>query len=73
MSSVHRPGRLRARFRSVAAYFREHRAEMVALTEILTDLRGPDRRLRYADTCPDHDIQAHAEQLADLFERAISR
>lgn len=113
-------GRLRARFCSIAAYLREHRAELVALTEILTNLRDSDGRLRYgdsfnepyhqrleetfrtgqdsgelrpfdarvmavtvqaaidsmvayADTHPDHDIAAHAEQLAELFERAIRR
>jgi TetR/AcrR family fatty acid metabolism transcriptional regulator len=112
-------GRLRARFRSIAAYASGHRAEMVALTEILTNLRDADGRLRYgdsfnepyyqrleetfrggqesgelcsfdprvmavtvqaaidsmiayADTHPDHDIETHADELANLFERAIS-
>ncbi|MEQ3548988.1 TetR/AcrR family transcriptional regulator [Pseudonocardia nematodicida] len=113
-------GRLRARFCSIAEYLRAHRAEMVALTEVLTNLRDADGTPRYgdsfnepyyqrleetfragqesgelrdfdarvmavtvqaaidamvayADTHPDHDITAHAEQLAELFERAIAR
>ncbi|WP_231974105.1 TetR/AcrR family transcriptional regulator [Pseudonocardia sp. HH130630-07] len=113
-------GRLGARFRSIATYANAHRAEMVALTEILSHLRDADGRLRYgdafnepyyqrleetfrggqesgelcsfdprvmavtvqaaidsmiayADTHPDHDVEAHGAELARTFERAISR
>jgi len=112
--------RLRARFRSIAAYLQAHPAQMVALTEVLTGMRDADGRPRYGDAfnepyhrgleeeCgsgqdsaelrefdvrvmavtvqaaiesmvayahshPGHDIAAHAEQLAELFARAVRR
>lgn len=111
-------GRLRARIIAVGGYVGAHRAEMVALAEILNNLRDAQGRLRYgdefneplyrgmeemfragqesgelrrfdtrvmavtvqaaidsmvayADSYPDHDVEAHATELADLFEHAV--
>jgi TetR/AcrR family fatty acid metabolism transcriptional regulator len=110
-------GALRVNIRSVAAYMRGHRAQLLALGEIFNNVRTADGKRRYgiafnepiyearADlfrrgqqsgelrsfdarvmaitvqaaidemfaywvTYPDHDLEAHADELADLFEHA---
>jgi TetR/AcrR family fatty acid metabolism transcriptional regulator len=111
---------LRTHILSVAEHMRGHRAQLMALGEIFTNLRTADGRLRYGINAnediyraieeiyrlgqengefrefdrrvmaithssavdnmfaywaanPDHDLDAHARQLADLFERACRR
>jgi TetR/AcrR family transcriptional regulator, fatty acid metabolism regulator protein len=110
-------GALRVNIRSVAAYMRGHRAQLLALGEIFNNVRTAEGKRRYgiafnepiyearADlfrggqqsgelrsfdarvmaitvqaaidemfaywvTYPDHDLEAHADELADLFEHA---
>ena len=110
-------GALRARILAVAAYMRDHRAQLLALGEIFNNFRDPAGKPRYGiasteliyqwqedafrqgqeagefrsfdprvmavtvqaaiddmfaywATYPDHDLDAHARELADLFERA---
>jgi TetR/AcrR family transcriptional regulator, fatty acid metabolism regulator protein len=110
-------GQLRATVRTVAAYMRDHRAQLLAFGEIVNNLRGPDGRRRFDITTnepiyegreallrrgqaagefrdfdvrvmavtiqaalddmfaywiahPEHDLEAHADELADLFEHA---
>ncbi|MCO1654846.1 TetR/AcrR family transcriptional regulator [Pseudonocardia humida] len=111
-------GALRETIRSVAEYMRDHRTQLLALGEVVTNLRTtPDGALRYGIafnepiydarealfrrgqqagefrpfdarvmsvtvqaalddmfaywvTHPGHDLEAHAEELADLFEHA---
>jgi TetR/AcrR family transcriptional regulator, fatty acid metabolism regulator protein len=110
-------GALRVNIRSVAAYMRGHRSQLLALGEIFNNVRTADGKRRYgiafnepiyearADlfrrgqqsgelrsfdarvmaitvqaaidemfaywvTYPDHDLEAHADELADLFEHA---
>jgi TetR/AcrR family fatty acid metabolism transcriptional regulator len=110
-------GALRVNIRSVAAYMRGHRVQLLALGEIFNNVRTTDGKRRYgiafnepiyearADlfrrgqqsgelrsfdprvmaitvqaaidemfaywvTYPDHDLEAHADELADLFEHA---
>ncbi|GAA1442141.1 hypothetical protein GCM10009602_18630 [Nocardiopsis tropica] len=110
-------GALRANIRSVAEYMRDHRARLLALGEILKNLRTSEGERRYGVPFdeqvyagreaifrrgqeagefrafdprvmsvtvqsaidgmfgywvnrPEHDLEAHAEELADLFEHA---
>lgn len=111
--------RIGARIRAVARYARLHPTQVKALSEVLSNLRDEDGRLRYGDnfnesiyqgleaefraghatdelrvfdprvmavtveaaidamisywdSYPEHDITAHADELVDLFTRAMS-